>query len=617
MRKKQKQKNMNYRKDIQILRGVAVLLVVLFHLDLAHFKSGFLGVDIFFVISGFLMAILYDPNEKLIFLKRRALRLLPAYFMTIILTLIGSIFILSPNEVRQISEQSAYANLFASNIGYWMQNSYFSKSDFTPLLHLWSLGVEIQYYLIIPILFYFLRISKIHLSLIALGSLSLCFLMVTVSPKTAFFMMPLRIWEFVIGYGIAKHLTSNGMPKNNTPIIQGIGTFAFLLIVAIPLIDIKGDSQSILLGHPGLYALIATLSAGIVLCAGINKTLENSLAGTIFEIIGKYSYSIYLVHFPVIVLFLYKPFSGTNLSIESNFDLLLITIIIILLSIAMYHLIEVKLRSSSKINYILFSSPIVILILIALSLSSFNILYNKKEMYIFDALQDRSSYRCGKIFRLLNPTSIACNITPTQTNHSHKVLLVGNSHADAIKTAFANAADNLKTSTYFIVPNDPMMKGSIITPTIIIEEAIKLGVTHIVIHYSSNDISASTISSITRLAKKRGIFISFIMPVPVWNVHIPKALWNNLEYNTALPTQNIDHYHSKLKPLRSSIEKLNYTNFRIYHLANYFCSNDCNFIDNNGIPLYFDNHHLTLTGARKLSTLFTSVIVNGKKNRAN
>ena len=121
---------LQYRKDIQILRGIAVLLVVLFHLEIGGFKSGFLGVDIFFVISGFLMALLYNPNEKIKFFKRRALRLLPTYFSVTFLTILVAFFVTIPNEFSQLLSQSFYASIFSSNIGFWSANSYFSKIEF-------------------------------------------------------------------------------------------------------------------------------------------------------------------------------------------------------------------------------------------------------------------------------------------------------------------------------------------------------------------------------------------------------------------------------------------------------------------------------------------------------
>lgn len=184
---------MEIRQDIQILRGLAVTFVVLFHLETIGLSSGFLGVDVFFVVSGFLMAILYKKGEAKKFFERRAKRLLPAYFATVIFTLLASLFIVLPSELGKVVTQSIYSLFFANNIGFWMQNSYFSKSDFNPLLHLWSLGVEIQFYLIVPLLIWFFRKSKIFLLLALLSSFAACVFIVGLSPKTSFFMMPLRM----------------------------------------------------------------------------------------------------------------------------------------------------------------------------------------------------------------------------------------------------------------------------------------------------------------------------------------------------------------------------------------------------------------------------------------
>src|SRR6476619_3575583 len=118
-----KMTSIKYRKDVQILRGIAIVLVVLFHLDIAGFKSGFLGVDVFFVVSGYLMAMMYDPSRKADFFVKRAKRLLPAYFVVVIATLPAATFITTPNDYGQVSNQALFAAFFASNIGFWLDNS--------------------------------------------------------------------------------------------------------------------------------------------------------------------------------------------------------------------------------------------------------------------------------------------------------------------------------------------------------------------------------------------------------------------------------------------------------------------------------------------------------------
>ncbi|MCI5158941.1 MAG: acyltransferase, partial [Candidatus Electrothrix sp. AUS1_2] len=273
---------------------------MLFHLGLGGFQNGFLGVDVFFVVSGYLMAVLYDPDKKKNFFSRRALRLLPAYFVVTLLVIIVSTFTVTPNESKQVLEQSVYASLFASNIGFLLQDSYFSKSQFSPLLHLWSLGVEIQFFLVIPILVYFFQKHSSFLWLIALSSLGACFVIVELSPNASFFMMPMRLWEFLIGYGAAKYFSVDGNIQTATK-KQFIGSIFFFVILSIPIFKVDGQAFSILTGHPGIHALLITVSTGFVLACGLPKQLENSYIGSLLEVIGNYSYSIYLVHFPAIV----------------------------------------------------------------------------------------------------------------------------------------------------------------------------------------------------------------------------------------------------------------------------------------------------------------------------
>lgn len=227
------------------------------------------------------MAILYKSGETKKFFERRAKRLIPAYFATVILTLFASLFIVLPSELGQVVNQSIYSLFFANNIGFWMQNSYFSKTNFNPLLHLWSLGVEIQFYLIVPLLVWFFRKSKIFLPLTLIGSFLSCIFIIGISPKTSFFMMPLRVWEFLIGFATAYYFTVNGRVKYKN--LSAIGLLGFITLIAIPFMNVDGESLDRMLGHPSLYALGVCIATASIIAFGLPEILSKSLLGKVFQ----------------------------------------------------------------------------------------------------------------------------------------------------------------------------------------------------------------------------------------------------------------------------------------------------------------------------------------------
>lgn len=588
---------MEKRSDIQILRALAVIFVVLFHLEVAGIESGFLGVDVFFVVSGFLMAILYKTGETKKFFERRAKRLLPSYFTTVLLTLIASIFIVLPSELGQVATQSIYSLFFANNIGFWMQNSYFSKTDFNPLLHLWSLGVEIQFYLIIPLLVWFFRKSKIFLPLILIGSFLSCVFIVGFSPKTSFFMMPLRIWEFLIGFVIAYYLTNKGNIK--TQKYQWLGLIGLIVLCAIPFIHVDGQSLNRLEAHPSFYALLVCFATSLVLSCGLPKMLQDSGFGKFLAKIGDYSYSIYLVHFPIIVLYLYEPFSGTILYPENYVDKAILLGLIIIASVLMHRYVET--RRINSVGKIYPTSLVSILVLVGATKVTPSIMYNQNDQNIFAGLKDRAVYRCGKIIRITNPTAISCKINTESFDQS--VLLVGNSHADSIKQGFAEVASTHKMNTYFMVSNTPLVDNSV-TVKVLINEAVKLNIKHIVLHYSPKSLKVETLEEVLQLADQKGIKVDLILPVPVYEDSIPKLLYLDQIKGMNAQKYLAEHaeYFAKINVLKNQ-----YQIFTAYDVHTVLCQSDCAIKSTENKPYYFDSNHLTLTGAQQLKPVFERI----------
>lgn len=598
------EENLSYRADIQILRGLAVLFVLLFHFGFTAFQSGFLGVDVFFVISGFLMAALYQKGKKQDFYGRRAKRLLPAYFTTVLVTLTFAAIITVPSDYSQVKEQSLFAIAYSSNIGFWLQNSYFSKAEFNPLLHLWSLGVEIQFYLCVPLVALIYRWSKPLFYLALLASLGLCFLVVTISPKTSFFMMPLRAWEFLLGFAVAQLLANNFPVKQvnkNSP--QQI--LSLLLLLGIPLIPVDGQSLSIIFGHPASFALIITGVTALVLAIGLPEQLTKSFIGKTLEKIGNYSYSIYLVHFPVIVLANYEPFGGTILATDKLTSILFQVALVAALSIACYQIVE-KRRIKNTNALIGIGTAAVVVTGIAGTTLQANI-FTGEQLKIFAAWEDRSPYRCGKVFRTLNPNERICSITENPTDALKPVLLVGNSHADSLKTEFANVAKKLGYETFFYVPNDPLMKDSSIRASAIISDAKALHAEKVILHFSPNGVSQQELINLLENAEREpNITVSFIAPVPTYDGSIPKALYGKSIGNKEELTQTIADYERKNSEEIRLLRELLGQNF--IEVAGTLCTPDCEMTDEDGKPLYFDEGHLTLTGAKKLSSVYEKAL---------
>ncbi len=598
---------MYYRTDFQVLRGFSVLLVLLFHLEIAGARNGFLGVDIFFVISGFLMAVLYKKSSTRDFFLRRAKRILPAYFVTIVATVLAAAWLTLPAEFSAVGRQAVHASGMVSNVGYWVADSYFDKTVFKPLLHLWSIGIEVQFYLLIPVIAWLFSKWRYSILLLLFGSLALCFLAVGVSSKTAFFLLPFRLWEFLLGALTAILLSNHGSVRYQN---RGwLGLIGLIALFAIPAMGIEGDARSIYHGHPGIFALVVCIATALVLGFGLPNQLTSTWLSRGFEVLGKYSYSIYLAHLPVIVLYFYQPFSGTILGTGTPIDLIKILAMITAASLALYHLIEKPARESEW-NFRAFAAlPCLVLLVMATGFGAQRAAYTPSEMRIFAAINDEDTFRCGRLLRMRHPLAMSCELTDADIDANGNILLVGNSHANMIKGVFVQVAQEMNYRVRFLVSNDPLMEGGS-RPSDIIQEALRTNATALVLHYSPGAIEPTTVSKLVELAQEKELPVRFITPVPVWSKHIPIALWRHLRFGDPLPSLDLREYKQANARLLTGLQQITAENFGMVDAGSVFCRIECEIQDETGAPLYMDDHHLTLTGSAKLTGLVRDLIAD-------
>lgn len=288
-----------YRPDIDGLRAIAVGIVVLFHLDVAGFDAGFAGVDIFFVISGYLITghILRDVGRGTFsfadFYARRARRILPALIATIMLSFAMGWLWLPPDALRQLAKEATHGLLSISNIQYWREaDQYFAPSaEQLGLLHLWSLSLEEQFYLCCPLVLVLLSRTRFVFAGIAVAgllSVAAAILWLPRDPEAVFFLMPFRVFEFALGaLAIPLQLRMAAWPVART-VVAWLG----YLLLGGSLVVI-GRFQH----DAGLGALPACIATSAIIAANRPTRL---VANTAMLAIGRASYSLYLVHWPVI-----------------------------------------------------------------------------------------------------------------------------------------------------------------------------------------------------------------------------------------------------------------------------------------------------------------------------
>lgn len=644
--------NTNFRFDINGLRAYAVILVVLFHFQIIGFSGGFIGVDIFFVISGYLMTkiiITGLENKTFNFLKfyiSRSNRIIPA--LVVLCSVLGLVgwFTLTPLELKDLGKHAATSLGFISNIQYFRETGYFNTASHEKLLlHTWSLSVEWQFYIILPIFLFFVfkltnskNVLKILFSLCFIISLLLSIYISQTNTSAAFFLLPTRAWEMFSGGLIFLFFNNLKLSESNKKIIH---YFGFLLII-ISFILFTGATP-----WPSFNALLPVLGTFLIILAANNQSiLTNNI---VIQFIGNTSYSIYLWHWPIVFYLSY---------FEKSHSIIYI-IFSILLSIAFgwlsYKFIETPSRnwlSSKKMK--LSTVYFITLVYICLPISIF------VSFFIYNGFPNRLPENIQTIINKANtknPLFDKCQISSgTQIpeckygNGEVKLLVIGDSHAEAMLPSIKKALPNNTSAldwTYSGCPtvenikrlDNPNYKCGEVVAKLIKKSStypnasvLVINRLNVLFHGAQDgdpDISKpiryigtpfpaynneyhlqmknAYVETLCKLAENHTVYVT--TPTPEFPVNVPKSLAHKALINSKnkLLISRSEHLHRSSLSLNAINEAAKKCGIKILDTTNYFCDEENCSPTKDGSPLYFDDDHLNMYGSDLLIPLFKKI----------
>ena len=439
----------NFRKDITGLRAIAVIAVVLYHSEYLNISSGFLGVDVFFVISGYLITgrIISEINHGTfkfsVFYIKRARRILPALYLGLIFSTLVLIIIYFPEDVDDFKSSMLYTLFFSSNVYFWNNINYFSPQIETRLLaHTWSLGVEEQFYFLLPlglVIAYKLFKKDKHIQLLIFAAILLSFF-ITISdiffiPVTKFYLLPTRLWEFLLGSLCYLVMTNYEFTKN-----KYLSDVSFIILIFSFFLFNKYDI------HPGYITLIPTLTTFVMIIFNepdsiANKILENKTIQTI----GLGSYSIYLLHYPIFAIDSYWLLASTFDTFQWLIDIVLI-ICSVIFGLLAWKFVETPTRDESKFSNFKIGISLVLMSILILIVSTTSILNNfiEKPFLEVNFATDSQPRNLNEICMItenivIDPLDCLNDYKSEKTNY----LIVGNSVAHNL---YWGIKDSLKES---------------------------------------------------------------------------------------------------------------------------------------------------------------------------
>jgi peptidoglycan/LPS O-acetylase OafA/YrhL len=440
-----------YRADIDGLRAVAVLAVLLFHLGVPGFPGGFIGVDIFFVISGYLITGLIQAEIRAgsftlrRFYLRRVRRLAPALVVVSVPVAIVAFLLLYPEDMRSYAASLAVQFVSLQNFVFLAEGEYFRGAETKLLLHTWTLAVEEQFYLLWPLLLLLTRRVRAAKQFLAIAvlivvSFGLNLALMRLSPKASFFLLPTRAWELGVGGLIAvlehQRFFAGWLTRGRrTTALAAAGLAAILASIT---------QLSMRTPFPGNAALLPVVGAALVVVSGIGGThpLGKALSHPAAVHLGLISYPLYLWHWPLIAGATYLHRDVREPAVAAA-----ILVATVVLAESTYRLVETPIRTRRWLP-----TPRRLLTAVggaALVLSAFGVhaWATQGAAYRFPPVARAMltapfasrRNRCGTVFRALHPTAQVCSLH-AEAPARRRVLLWGNSHGDMWSALFVDLA---------------------------------------------------------------------------------------------------------------------------------------------------------------------------------
>lgn len=641
--------SIQYRPEIDGLRAVAVLAVLFAHANVVGFAGGFVGVDVFFVISGFLITSLIVKDLKagafsfVDFWERRIRRILPPLSVVIVTTLIAGWFLYLPSDYSNLGKQVAAQSVFGSNILFKMQAGYFDTSNIIkPLLHTWSLAVEEQFYFFFPLAAFLIwkyrqeKAFKYFVVFTVISFVAAAFL-VRNSPSSAFYLLPFRAWELMIGaLLVLKPVHLQGRAKEAV----GWAGFGFILLAVF------FYTEEIM--FPGVTALLPCLGAGMIIASntgGLNTVGKIlSMRGPVF--IGLVSYSLYLWHWPILAFARYSelfPFSWwvAALCLGGSFSLAVLS----------WKFVETPFRKKKILKTAKQAYLGALAFIIFMALSGLTISYLKGVPSRLDKVvvqyaageDDINPHReeCNKPDFKRFETGDLCQSNPGK-DIKPSFVLWGDSHADAIASSFYDLSGKYNRNGYVVTAHgcgpvlDYQLKGydgfdCVKFNNLMLEFIRKNGIKHVFLvaswderlkndeaYYKNrewfssykedfSDISMAALKRTVDEVQSSGAKVYIMKNVPIAPYDPPRFLAMHTLYSADTSAMTLERkaYEASRAAAIDSFEKMTRKSGIVFiDPIDTLCDEmKCNFAVD-GHSLYFNKGHLSNYGARYLNSLF-------------